>query len=126
MGQKLPLCAQLGATRSRQDESKEVGEVGSKRASLRCNAVHHVCWGGLISRLLLRPPAPAVGQRPQPPLGVIAHDSAQNSTAPRILSRSLSLTMKPFVRLLSLAVFLFCVYATMAGYRITPVLVFWT
>jgi hypothetical protein len=53
MGQKLPPCAQLGATRSRQDESKEVGEVGSKRTSSRCNAVHHVCWGRLISRLLL-------------------------------------------------------------------------
>jgi hypothetical protein len=59
MGQKLPLCAQLGAMRSLQDESKEGGEVGSKRTSSRCNAVHHVCWGGLISRLLtakLRPP----------------------------------------------------------------------
>jgi hypothetical protein len=53
MGQKLPLCAQLGATRSRQDESKEVciGEVGSKRTSSGCNGVHHVCWGGQIFRL---------------------------------------------------------------------------
>ena len=52
MGQKLPLCAQLGATRSRQDESKEVSEVGSKRTSSGCNGVHHVWWGGLIFRLL--------------------------------------------------------------------------
>jgi hypothetical protein len=35
MGQNLPLCGQLGAVRSRQDESKEVyvGGVGSKRTS---------------------------------------------------------------------------------------------
>jgi hypothetical protein len=33
MGQNLPLCAQLGAARSRQDESKGVYEVGSKRPS---------------------------------------------------------------------------------------------
>jgi hypothetical protein len=31
--QNLPLCGQLGAARSRQDESKEVGGVGSKRTS---------------------------------------------------------------------------------------------
>jgi hypothetical protein len=53
MGQNLPLCGQLGAARSRQDESKEVGgQVGSKRTSSGCNGVHHVCWGGLIFRLL--------------------------------------------------------------------------
>jgi hypothetical protein len=54
MGQKLPLCAQLGTTRSREDESNEVseGEVGSKRTSAGCNEVHHIWWGGLISRLL--------------------------------------------------------------------------
>ena len=40
MGQKLPLCGQLGPTRSRQDESKEVGEVGSKRTFSGCNGVH--------------------------------------------------------------------------------------
>jgi hypothetical protein len=51
MGQKLPLCGQLGAARSRQDESKEVGELGSKRTSSGCNGVHHVRWGGLIFRL---------------------------------------------------------------------------
>jgi hypothetical protein len=52
MGQNLPLCAQLGATRSRQDESKEVGDVGSKRTSSRSKYEHHVWWGGLIFRLL--------------------------------------------------------------------------
>ena len=52
MGQNLPLCAQLGAARSRQDESKEVGELGSKRTSSGCNGVHHVWWSGLIFRLL--------------------------------------------------------------------------
>ena len=56
MGQKLPLCGQLGPTRSRQDESKEVGELGSKRTSSGCNGVHHVWWSGLIFRLLGRCP----------------------------------------------------------------------
>jgi hypothetical protein len=58
MGQALPLCGHLGAARSRQDESKEVGEVGSKRTSSGCNGVHHVWWGGLISRLLRSLPRP--------------------------------------------------------------------
>ena len=40
MGQNLPLCAQLGATRSRQDESEEVGEVGSKRTSSGSKGEH--------------------------------------------------------------------------------------
>jgi hypothetical protein len=31
MGQNLPLCAQLGATRSRQDESHEVHDAGRIR-----------------------------------------------------------------------------------------------
>jgi hypothetical protein len=52
MGQNLPLCGQLGAARSRQDESKEVGGVGSKRTSSGCNGVHVVRWIGLIFRLL--------------------------------------------------------------------------
>jgi hypothetical protein len=52
MGQNLPLCAQLGAARSRQDESKEVHEAGSKRPSSGCNGVHVVWWIGLIFRLL--------------------------------------------------------------------------
>jgi hypothetical protein len=42
MGQKMVRFAQLGAARSRQDESMEVGEVGSKRpsSSSGCNGVH--------------------------------------------------------------------------------------
>jgi hypothetical protein len=52
MGQKLPLCGQLGAARSRQDESKEVGDAGSKRTSSGGNGGHHVWWSGLIFRLL--------------------------------------------------------------------------
>jgi hypothetical protein len=41
-------------TRSRQDKSKEVGGVGSKRTSSGGNGGHHVWWwgGGLIFRLL--------------------------------------------------------------------------
>jgi hypothetical protein len=35
MGQNLPLCAQLGATRSRQDEPNEVHEAGRIRRSSR-------------------------------------------------------------------------------------------
>jgi hypothetical protein len=54
LGRNLPLCAQLGAARFRQDESKEVHEVGSKRPSLGCNGVHVIWWIGLIFRLLLR------------------------------------------------------------------------
>jgi hypothetical protein len=46
MGQNLLLCAQLGAERSRQDESKEVGGVGLKRASSGGNggACRSVDW----------------------------------------------------------------------------------
>jgi hypothetical protein len=40
MGKKMVGFAQLGAARSRQDESMEVGEVGSKRPSSGCNGVH--------------------------------------------------------------------------------------
>ena len=40
MGPKTVLVGQLGAARSRQDESIEVSEVGSKRPSLGCNGVH--------------------------------------------------------------------------------------
>jgi hypothetical protein len=40
MGQKMVRFAQLGAARSHQDESMEVGEVGSKRPSSGCNGVH--------------------------------------------------------------------------------------
>jgi hypothetical protein len=41
---------QLRPTRSRQDESIEVGEVGPKRPSLGCNGVHVTWWGPLIAR----------------------------------------------------------------------------
>jgi hypothetical protein len=46
MGQKMVRFAQLGAARSRQDESIEVGEVGSERPSSGCNGVHFAWWGG--------------------------------------------------------------------------------
>jgi hypothetical protein len=39
MGQKSVRFGGLRGTRSRQDESKEVHEVGSKRPSLGCNGV---------------------------------------------------------------------------------------
>ena len=40
MGQKMVRFAQLGAARSRQDKSIEVGEVGSKRPSSGGNGGH--------------------------------------------------------------------------------------
>jgi hypothetical protein len=40
MGQKMVRFAQLGAARSRQGESMEVGEVGSKRPSSGGNGGH--------------------------------------------------------------------------------------
>jgi hypothetical protein len=52
MGQKMVRFAQLGAARSRQDESIEVVEVGSKRPSSGGNGGHVVWWIGLIFRLL--------------------------------------------------------------------------
>jgi hypothetical protein len=52
MGQKLPPCGQLGPARSRQDESKEVGEAGSKRTSSRGKEGHRIWWSRLIFRLL--------------------------------------------------------------------------
>jgi hypothetical protein len=55
MGQKMFRFAQLGAARSRQDESIEVGEVGSKRPSLGGNGGHFAWWGGLICALLPPP-----------------------------------------------------------------------
>jgi hypothetical protein len=42
MGQESVRFSQLGATRSRQDESIEVGGVGLKRPSSGCNGVHAV------------------------------------------------------------------------------------
>jgi hypothetical protein len=53
MGQNLALCAQLGAARSRQDESIEVHEVGSKRPFSGCNGVHFAWCGGLICALVV-------------------------------------------------------------------------
>jgi hypothetical protein len=50
MGQKMGCFGQLRPTRSRQGESIEVGEVGSKRPSLGCNGVHVTWWGPLIAR----------------------------------------------------------------------------
>jgi hypothetical protein len=53
MGQKTGRLGHRGAARSRQDESKKAGEVGSKRTSSGGKGGgHHVWWGGLISRLL--------------------------------------------------------------------------
>jgi hypothetical protein len=52
MGQKMVCFGQLRPTRSRQDESIEVGEVGSKRPSSGGNGGHVVWWIGLIFRLL--------------------------------------------------------------------------
>ena len=52
MGQKMVCFGSLRLTRSRQDESIEVGEVGSKRPSLGCNGVHVVRCSGLIFWLL--------------------------------------------------------------------------
>jgi hypothetical protein len=55
MGQKMVRFGQLGAATSRQDESMEVGEVGSKRPSLGGTGGHVVWWIGLIFRLLTPP-----------------------------------------------------------------------
>jgi hypothetical protein len=54
MGQKMVCFEALRGTRSHQDESIEVGEVGSKRPSLGCNGVHVVRCSGLIFWLLVR------------------------------------------------------------------------
>jgi hypothetical protein len=54
MGQKMVCFGQLRPTRSRQDESIEVGEVGSKRPSLGGKGVHVVWCSGLIFWLLPR------------------------------------------------------------------------
>jgi hypothetical protein len=52
MGQKMARFGTRRDTRSRQDESIEVGEVGSKRPSSGGNGGHVVWWIGLIFRLL--------------------------------------------------------------------------
>jgi hypothetical protein len=54
MGQKLVRFGTRRDTRSRQDESIEVSEVGSKRPSLGGTGGHVVRWIGLIFRLLQR------------------------------------------------------------------------
>ena len=54
MGQKMVCFAALCGTRSRQDESKEVHEVGSKRPSSGCNGVHVLSLYPLIWRSLGR------------------------------------------------------------------------
>ena len=51
MGQKMVRFAALSGTRSRQGESIEAGEVGSKRPSLGGNGGHFAWWGGLICAL---------------------------------------------------------------------------
>ena len=43
MGQKMVRFAQLGAARSRQDESIEVGEAGSKRPSSGRGTTAPIC-----------------------------------------------------------------------------------
>jgi hypothetical protein len=53
MGHKIVFFGRLRPARSRQDEPKEVREVGSKRrTSSRGNGGHVVWWIGLIFRLL--------------------------------------------------------------------------
>jgi hypothetical protein len=69
MGQKMGCFEALRGTRSRQDESIEVGEVGSKRPSLGCNGVHVVRWIGLIFRLLVGSSSASADPRPCVPLG---------------------------------------------------------
>ena len=73
MGQKMVCFGSLRLTRSRQDESIEVGEVGSKRPSLGCNGVHVVRCSGLIFWLLSQLRVPTCGgmstDGPQPTQG---------------------------------------------------------
>ena len=52
MGPKTVLVGQLGPARSRQDESIEVGEVGSKRPSSGGNGGHVVSLYPLTWRSL--------------------------------------------------------------------------
>jgi hypothetical protein len=54
MGQKLVCFGPLWHARSRQDESRELHEVGSKRPSSGCNGVHVLSLYPLIWRLLSR------------------------------------------------------------------------
>jgi hypothetical protein len=61
MGQKMVCFGTRRDTRSRQDESIEAGEVGSKRPSLGGNGGHVVWWIGLIFRLLGSTHVPYIG-----------------------------------------------------------------
>jgi hypothetical protein len=81
MSQKMVCFGQLRPTRSRQDESIEVGEVGSKRPSLGCNGVHVVWCSGLIFWLLREMPAPA------PPCSALlsSNDGRQNKKVASLL-----------------------------------------
>jgi hypothetical protein len=69
MGQNLPLCGQLGATRSRQDESNEVhDEAGRIRRSSRGKEGHVVSLCPLMLWQSLSLPFGEVEQRMLPPL----------------------------------------------------------
>jgi hypothetical protein len=57
MGQKMGCFGGPRGTRSRQDESKEVHEVGSKRPSSGGNGGHVRWWIGLICALLCPRPS---------------------------------------------------------------------
>ena len=63
MGQKMVCFEALRGTRSRQDESIELDEVGSKRPSLGCNGVHVVRCSGLIFWLLQGPLTPTPSRK---------------------------------------------------------------
>jgi hypothetical protein len=83
MGQKMVCFEALRGTRSRQDESIEVGEVGSKRPSLGGNGGHVVRWIGLIFRLLRVCPPSEITHTPPPSL---SPRLVRRRSAPRGLS----------------------------------------
>jgi hypothetical protein len=96
MGQKMVHFGQLGAARSRQDESIEVGEVGSKRPSSGGNGGHFAWCGGLICALLGAPrrpapsfSAPTVRQAPDGQAVAVVVLSLGPGRRPRGTSRSL-------------------------------------
>jgi hypothetical protein len=69
MGQKMVRFAQLGAARSRQDKSIEVGKVGSKRPSSGGNGGHVLSLYPLTWRSLGTPAARALGVAVAPAVG---------------------------------------------------------
>ena len=69
MGRKLVCFAALSGTRSRQDASKEVHEVGSKRPSSGGNGGHVLSLYPLIWRSLGTPAARALGVAVAPAVG---------------------------------------------------------